>query len=80
MGTDLILTNDNINNFESILADTKAWCENNKIVTGIGEIALGASLIAWGVHNGVIEMGSQIFATQLGGENIESIVVQLLDI
>lgn len=74
MGTDLVLTNDNINNFESILADIKAWCENNKIVTGIGEIALGASLIAWGVHNGVIEMGSQIFATQLGGENIESIV------
>lgn len=74
MGADMVLTNDNQSNFDSILADIKIWCENNKIVVGVGEIALGASLIAWGVHNGVIEMGSQIFATQLGGENIESIV------
>ncbi len=56
------------------LARIRRWCHENQLTVGIGEMALGASLIAWGVHNGAIDMGSQLVGTQLGGgANIESL-------
>ena len=36
---------------------TKEWCENNQLALGLGEMAIGDSLIAWWVHNGAIDMG-----------------------
>lgn len=46
----------------------------NQLAIGLGEMALGASLISWGVHNGVIEMGKELSATKIYSTNIESII------
>lgn len=59
---------------EELLKLAKEWCAENQWAVGLGEMALGASLISWGVQSGVIEMGSQLVATELGGANTESIV------
>ena len=44
------------------LAET--WCsEHPRLLTGVAEMALGAALLAWGVHHGAIEMGIQVLGT-----------------
>ena len=77
MSTELVLSNEEINNFNKVLEGIKDWCSENQLATGVGEMAVGANLIAWGVHNSVIEMGAQIVATQIGGTNVESLVGSL---
>ena len=62
------------NQFVKFIELTKNWCKENQLAVGLGEMAVGAGLVAWGVHNGVIEMGAQLVATQVGGVNVESIV------
>lgn len=74
MSKELVLSDTDSNNFNKIIKEIKRWCDKNQLAVGVGEMAVGASLIAWGVHNGVIEMGSQLVATQLGGANAESLV------
>lgn len=59
--------------FSDAFEFVQKWCSENQWAVGVGEMAVGASLVGWGVHNGVIEMGSQLVATELGGSNIESI-------
>jgi len=73
MSNELVLSNDESNSFRNVLADIKKWCSENQLAIGVGEIAIGASLIAWGVHNGAIEMGTQLVATELGGPNVEAL-------
>ncbi len=48
--------------------------EHPNAVVGFAEMAIGSSLIAWGVSNGVIDMGSQLVATAFGGFNDYSVV------
>ncbi len=57
----------------------KEWADQNALAIGLAEMTLGAGLIAWGVQNGFIEMGTQLVAThlmdeKLNGFNMESIV------
>lgn len=77
MSTELVLSYEEINNFNKVLEGITDWCSENQLATGVGEMAVGANLIAWGVHNGVIEMGTQLVATQIGGTNLESLVASL---
>jgi hypothetical protein len=77
MSTELVLSYEEINNFNEVLEGITDWCSENQLATGVGEMAVGANLIAWGVHNGVIEMGTQLVATQIGGTNLESLVASL---
>jgi hypothetical protein len=77
MSTELVLSYEEINNFNKVFEGIKDWCSENQLATGVGEMAVGANLIAWGVHNGVIEMGTQLVATQIGGTNLESLVASL---
>jgi uncharacterized membrane protein YebE (DUF533 family) len=53
--------------FQKAFASTKVWCEENQWAIGLGEMAVGAGLVAWGVKNGVIEMGAQLLGTQPAG-------------
>jgi hypothetical protein len=57
MSKELALSEDESKSFVEALEFAKRWCSENQWAVGIGEMAVGASLIAWGVHNGVIEMG-----------------------
>jgi hypothetical protein len=67
MSYEIVLSDLDTNNLTMLLEDVKAWCSRSQMAVGVGEMAVGASLIAWGVHNGTIEMGSQLVATKLGG-------------
>ena len=60
--------------FSGTLEYAREWARKNQVVVGVAEMALGAGLITWGVRNGVIDMGSQLVATQLGGPTTEAIV------
>lgn len=73
MSKELVLSEKETKSFAEALDFAKRWCSENQWAVGIGEMAVGAGLVAWGVHNGVIEMGSQLIATELGGWNAESI-------
>lgn len=44
----------------------KQWCESHQWEVGVGEMALGASLIAWGVQSGAIQLGIDIVGTAFG--------------
>lgn len=74
MSNELILSKEESSNFVKAFQYVSSWCNENQLAVGIGEMAIGAGLIAWGVHNGVIEMGTQLVATQIGGANVESIL------
>lgn len=73
MSKELVLSKYESKSFSELLEFAKSWCSENQWAIGIGEMAVGSSLIAWGVNNGVIEMGIQLVATELGGSNVESL-------
>lgn len=60
--------------FSGVFEYATEWAKENQVVVGVAEMALGAGLITWGVRNGLIDMGSQLVATQLGGPSAEAIV------
>ncbi len=74
MSKELVLSQNESKSFSEAFEFAKKWCSENQWAVGVGEMAVGAALVAWGVHNGLIEMGSQLVATELGGSNAESIV------
>ncbi len=41
------------------------WAKNNQCAIGVAEVALGAAVLAWGIQNGAIEVGSQIVGSVL---------------
>lgn len=73
MSKKLVLSKHESSSFSEAIEFARRWCSENQWAVGVGEMAVGASLVAWGVHNGVIEMGSQLVATELGGSNVESV-------
>jgi len=73
MSKELVLSHSESKSFSEAYEYAKKWCAENQWAVGIGEMAFGAGLVAWGVHNGAIEMGSQLVATELGGSNAESV-------
>lgn len=73
MSNEFNFSDEESNHFFKFLELTKGWCKENQLAVGLGEMVVGSCLVAWGVHNGVIEMGSQLVATQIGGANVESI-------
>jgi hypothetical protein len=77
MSNEFNFSDEESNHFFKFLELTKEWCKENQLAVGLGEMAVGSGLVAWGVHNGVIDMGSQLVATQIGGANVESIAGML---
>jgi hypothetical protein len=69
----LELSDDDARSFAKLFKFAKKWSTENQWAVGVVEMAVGAGLVALGVHNGFIEMGSQLIATELGGSNAESI-------
>lgn len=56
----ITMSNDDTNAFNLALGYTKSWCINHQWEIGVAEMALGAAAVAWGIQNGVIEMGQDI--------------------
>ena len=51
--------------FNNALEHCKTWCSAHQAEVGLAEMALGASVIAMGVHTGQIHFGDELVATQL---------------
>ncbi len=71
---ELALSTIELSAFKKTLRHVKHWCKENQCTIGLAEMAAGAGLVSWGVQNGVIEIGSKLVATKMGGTNIESMV------
>ena len=69
-----MLSKNESKSFYAAMEYARKWCNENQLVLGVGEMAIGAGLVAWGVHNGTIEMGTQLVTTEVGGSNIESVL------
>lgn len=50
---------------ESFRERAANWASSNQCAIGIAEVALGAALLAWGIQNGAIDVGSQIVGSVL---------------
>lgn len=51
--------------FNKAVNYAKEICAENQWAVGVGEMALGAAVIAWGVQSGHIQMGADVVATKL---------------
>ena len=55
----------NMRGFQKALDYSKEWCEEHQWAVGIGEMAIGAAVIAWGLHSGALHMGADVVGTEL---------------
>ncbi len=49
--------------FQKAMDFSRAWCSNHQVLVGVGEMALGAALITWGLHAGHIQLGADVVAS-----------------
>lgn len=46
--------------FRMALNFSKGWCSKHQVLVGVGEMALGAALITWGLHTGSVQLGADV--------------------
>lgn len=46
--------------FQRAMDFAKVWCSNHQVLVGVGEMALGATLITWGLHTGSVQLGTDV--------------------
>lgn len=52
----------------------RTWCGEHQCVLGVAEMALGASVLAYAVHTGALEVGREVVGSALSNFNTESLV------
>lgn len=52
----------------------RGWCDAHQWELGVAEMALGASVLAYAVHTGAIEVGKHVVGSALAHFNVESLV------
>jgi len=60
--------------FAAAMEHARRWCSEHSWQVGAAEAALGVTLLATGVHNGVIEMGIQLVGTLTSTGNVAGAV------
>ena len=50
---------------ESFLSHARTWSAQNQWAVGVSEVALGASILAWGIQSGAIEFGTHLVGSAL---------------
>ena len=53
--------------FNKALEFARGWCAKHQVLVGVGEMALGATLIAWGMKTGAISLGVDVVASGISG-------------
>ncbi len=53
---------------------TRTWCGAHQCELGVAEMALGASVLAYAVHTGALEVGKEVVGSALSRFNTESLV------
>lgn len=66
---ELVLLTGDKRAFQRAIDITKDWCSKHQVLVGVGEMALGASLITWGLHTGSVQLGADVVSVGglLGG-------------
>lgn len=74
MTTDFPLNPTALSGLQKLQVSINAWCSEHQVAIGVGEMAVGASLIALGVSTGVIELGNALVATSTPLTNSEALI------
>ncbi len=61
---EMMMSDPDKRHFQTLLGYCKEWCERNQWAVGVGEMALGAAVITWGLQTGNIDMGSHVVGSQ----------------
>jgi hypothetical protein len=61
---EIVLREPDKHNFQNLYDYCKEWCSTHQWAVGVGEMALGAAVITWGIQTGNIQMGSQVVGSQ----------------
>lgn len=56
--------------FQTLLGYCKEWCSTHQWAVGVGEMALGAAVLTWGLQNGHIHMGTDVVGTQFSESSL----------
>lgn len=46
--------------YRKALDFSKCWCSENQVLVGVGQMAIGAALITWGLHTGSVQLGTDV--------------------
>lgn len=67
---EMVMDDPDKRHFQNLLTYCKEWCSTHQWAVGVGEMALGAAVITWGLQSGNIHMGSDVIGSQWsdGGE------------
>lgn len=61
---EMVMSDPDKRHFQTLLGYSKEWCSTHQWAVGVGEMALGAAVITWGLQTGNIDMGSQVVGSQ----------------
>jgi hypothetical protein len=61
---EMMMSDPDKRHFQTLLNYCNEWCSTHQWAVGVGEMALGAAVITWGLQTGNIHMGSQVVGSQ----------------
>lgn len=61
---EMMMSDPDKRNFQTLLDYCNEWCSTHQWAVGVGEMALGAAVITWGLQTGNIDMGSHVVGSQ----------------
>jgi hypothetical protein len=74
MSKDLVIYRDDQDAINRALQYVKQWCSEHQCELGLAEMALGASVLAYAVHTGAVEVGRQVVGSAASLFNGASLV------
>lgn len=77
MSTDIRIPRRTWKGLQALQTSITAWCDEHQVALGVGEMAAGAGLIAFGVSTGAIELGSMLVATHAPIVNAQALAGSL---
>ena len=63
-GHTIVLCQSEKSSFQEALDYAKDFCAKHRVLIGVGEMALGAALITWGLQTGHIQLGKDVVASR----------------
>lgn len=61
---EMVMSDPDKQHFQTLFGYCKELCSTHQWAVGVGEMALGAAIITWGLQTGNIDMGSQVVGSQ----------------
>lgn len=65
MSYEIVLSNADKSAYQEALEYCTRWCSKHQAEIGVAEMALGAGMLSWGVMNGPLNIGKDLFASSL---------------